>query len=60
MKKICAKARFLKEILMAGSYKGLKLLGDGGVDWTAIILGTVLSAVTAYLCIHVFLKILER
>ena len=47
-------------ILMAGGYKGLKLLDDGNVDWTAIILGTVLSAVTAYLCIHLFLKLLER
>jgi undecaprenyl-diphosphatase len=47
-------------ILMAGGYKGLKLLEDGNVDWAAIILGTLLSAVTAYLCIHVFLKVLER
>ena len=60
-----AAARFsfllsIPAILMAGGYKGLKLLGDGNVEWTAIIIGTVLSAVTAYLCIHVFLKVLER
>jgi undecaprenyl-diphosphatase len=47
-------------ILLAGGYKGLKLLGDGNVDWATIILGTLLSALTAYLCIHVFLKVLER
>lgn len=60
-----AAARFsfllsIPAILMAGGYKGLKLLDDGNVEWTAIIIGTVLSAVTAYLCIHVFLKVLER
>lgn len=30
------------------------------VDWNAIVLGTALSAVSAYVCIHLFLKMLER
>ncbi|MGD8525577.1 MAG: undecaprenyl-diphosphate phosphatase [Thioalkalispiraceae bacterium] len=47
-------------ILMAGGYKSIKLLQAGQVDWNAIFIGTALSAVTAYLCIHVFLKVLER
>ena len=47
-------------IIMAGGYKSIKLVQEGSVDWNAIFIGTVLSAITAYLCIHVFLKVLER
>ena len=32
----------------------------GPVDWSAIMLGALLSCVAAYLCIHFFLKLLER
>ncbi|MFO7602432.1 MAG: undecaprenyl-diphosphate phosphatase [Gammaproteobacteria bacterium] len=60
-----AAARFsfllsIPAILMAGSYKTLQLIQSGEVQWTAIILGTLISALTAYACIHVFLKLLER
>ena len=48
-------------ILMAGSYKTLKLFQEGnGIDWLSIGLGYFLSAVSAYICIHYFLKMLER
>lgn len=48
-------------ILMAGGYKGLQLVKETAtVDWLAMIIGVTLSALTAYLCIHVFLKLLER
>ena len=47
-------------ILLAGGYKGVKLLDEVAVDWTALIIGTALSAVTAYVCIHYFLKLLDR
>ena len=48
-------------ILLAGGYKGTKLLEQTTpVDWTAIGLGVGLSAITAYICIHFFLKLLER
>lgn len=48
-------------ILMAGGYKTLKLIQDGnGIDWFSLGLGYVLSAVSAYVCIHYFLKMLER
>ena len=47
-------------ILLAGGYKSLKLLQIGNVDWMAIFIGIILSAVTAYMCIHIFLKVLER
>lgn len=30
------------------------------VDWLALIMGAVLSGISAYLCIHFFLKLLER
>ena len=48
-------------ILMAGGYKTLKLIQDGnGVDWLSLGIGYFLSAVSAYVCIHYFLKMLER
>lgn len=48
-------------ILLAGGFKGIKLLEQATpVDWLAIILGIVLSAITAYACIHYFLKLLDR
>lgn len=48
-------------ILMAGGYKTLKLIQEGnGIDWLSIGLGYVLSALSAYICIHYFLKMLER
>ena len=30
------------------------------VDWQAIIYGTILSGISAYFCIHFFLKLLEK
>ena len=48
-------------ILLAGGFKTLDLLQmEAPVDWLALILGTVISAVSAYLCVHWFLKLLER
>lgn len=48
-------------IIMAGGYLGLKLLtSEAAVDWAALGVGVVVSAVSAYLCIHFFLKLLER
>ena len=40
--------------------KTLQLMDQALVPWTEILLGTVLSAVTAYLCIHSFLRLVER
>jgi len=48
-------------IVMSGGYETKKLIELGAaVDWVALALGVALSAVTAYLCIHFFLKLLER
>jgi undecaprenyl-diphosphatase len=61
-----ASARFsfllsIPTILMAGGYKGMQLInGAKSVDWMAIGIGVTLSALTAYLCIHLFLRLLER
>ena len=47
-------------IALSGGYKGLELIGQPAVDWTAIVIGTVLSGITAYICIHSFLRFVER
>ena len=48
-------------IVLSGGLKSIELmLSDAAVDWVALLAGTVLSAISAYLCIHYFLKLLER
>ena len=48
-------------ILLSGGLKGIELAQSNTVvDWTALLAGTVLSGISAYLCIHYFLKLLER
>ncbi len=47
--------------MLAGGLKTLELLSlDGPVDWAAIAGGTVLSAISAYACIHLFLGAINR
>jgi len=48
-------------IAMAGGYEFLKLFSSGEpVDWPAMSLGLVVSAITGYACIHLLLKVIER
>lgn len=48
-------------IALAGVVKTLDAwLGDAPVAWDAMLLGTLLSALCAYACIHWFLKLVER
>lgn len=48
-------------IVLAGGLNTVELVKSSvPVDWTALGLGVVISAVSAYLCIHLFLKALER
>ncbi len=48
-------------IMAAGGLKGKELLESAvPVDWSAIALGIAFSAITAYLCIHFFLQLVER
>ncbi|MEA2094929.1 MAG: undecaprenyl-diphosphate phosphatase [Pseudomonadota bacterium] len=62
----CGAARFsfllsIPVIAMAGGYETLKLVQlEGPVAWEALLLGTAVAAVSAYLCIHYFLQLVER
>jgi len=48
-------------ILLAGGLKTRDLVQSTlSVDWTALISGAVFSAISAYICIFLFLKMLER
>lgn len=48
-------------ITAAGMLKTVELVGQGeAADWTSIAIGTALSFVSAVVCIHLFLKFLER
>lgn len=48
-------------IVLAGGLNGLELLESSTpVDWSALGMGALFSAVSAYICIHLFLKMLER
>lgn len=48
-------------ILGAGLLKGLELSHTGSLDqWTMILSGTLLAAISAYTCIHLFLKWLDK
>lgn len=48
-------------ILAAGSYKTLELCRQGDqADWFAISIGALVAAVSAYTCIHWFLKLINR
>ena len=48
-------------ILLAGGLKSVELVQSTlSVDWTALITGAVLSAISAYICIFLFLKMLAR
>ena len=48
-------------ILAGGGLKTKELIESSiPVDWQAIILGTILSGISAYFCIHFFLKLLDK
>jgi undecaprenyl-diphosphatase len=48
-------------ILMAGGFESLKLLQQiEPVAWNEILLGTTVAAISAYLCIHFFMRLIER
>ena len=46
-------------ILLSGGYKGISLIGVSDVNWSDMALGIVVSAFSAFLCIHYFLKFLN-
>lgn len=47
-------------ILLSGGYKTVQLLGLPSVNWGDLVLGIFLSAISAYICIHYFLKFISR
>ncbi len=48
-------------IVLAGGLETIELVQQQtSVDWPAILLGTLVSAVSAYLCIRVFLAFIQR
>jgi len=48
-------------IMLAGGLSVLDLVrGDHLVDWLSLSVGALLSGLSAYACIHLFLKLLER
>jgi len=63
-RKAAARFSFLLSIpviALAGGYQTFKLIRtDAEIHWDYLAIGLVVSAVTAYLCIHVFLKLLDR
>lgn len=48
-------------ILLAGGYLGLKLVSsEAAVDLSMLLTGIITSFISAYLCIHIFLKLISR
>ena len=48
-------------IVLSGGLETVKLVqADISPDWQALVVGTLLSAVAAYLCIHLFLKFITH
>ncbi len=48
-------------IILAGGYKGCELLAaQNPIPWGLILMGTVVSCISAYICIHLFLKLIEQ
>lgn len=48
-------------IVLAGALQTMELVSsDTAVDWSALVLGSVASAISAYLCIRLFLAFIQR
>jgi undecaprenyl-diphosphatase len=48
-------------ILLAGGYESLQLVQQSdAVAWAEILLGTTVAAISAYTCIHFFMRLIER
>ena len=60
-----AAARFsfllaIPAIVMAGGYESLKLAGDAKLELNDFLIGSSLSFIVAILCIHFFMKLIDR
>lgn len=47
-------------IVLSGGYKAVELLGEGGVNWLDMGIGALVAGISAYLCIHYFLKFINN
>ena len=47
-------------IVLSGGFKTLELLAQADVNWSDLLLGVLLSAISAFFCIHYFLKFINR
>jgi len=48
-------------IVLSGGLETIKLIqADTMVDWATLLSATVLSALAAYVCIHLFLKVISK
>ncbi len=47
-------------ITLSGGYKALELLGQNSIAWGDIFLGIFVAAISAAVCIHLFLKWIDR
>jgi undecaprenyl-diphosphatase len=47
-------------ITLSGLFETYELIEEGSADWYALGLGSLLAGVSAWLCIHWFLKLIDR
>lgn len=47
-------------IILSGGYKALQLASEASVAWQEIALGFLVSAITAFACIHFFLALVKK
>jgi undecaprenyl-diphosphatase len=50
----------IPSIFLSGGYQILQLMAETSAPWLEIAFGTVVSGVTAYLCIHYFLRLVDK
>lgn len=58
-----AKISFLLSIpiiVLSGGYQGLELMQQMDTPWKDILIGVVLSAISAFICIHFFLHFIQK
>lgn len=47
-------------ITLSGAFQTFKLMDEGGADWVSLGLGSLFAGISAWLCIHWFLKLIDR
>ena len=47
-------------ITLSGGYKTAELIQEGGGDITTLLVGTLIAAISAWVCIHYFLRFIDK